>query len=267
MPRAEEPDATFQFSYAFGNGRVAVGRGGGPERLTPGLMLVDDRSGPSMLGSGDSWSSVSQAFGPIMFDARTSHGGGRAADSIGIGHIAEDWGVRLGYAALSDVNTALGGSLQSRFGGEDETRMRAVSLEGSRDVGLWRFSGAVEAADVTMDRLNVAGLWTSSWTLSAQHPFAGGAIRLSAAQPRRSEGGSLTFNAPIEVTRSGRIVFESRTAELIPSGREVDFETAWSTFLGPMTTFEAAAALTLQPNHVADAESEAAFWLSVRHAW
>ena len=266
-PWAEAPDATFQFSYAFGNGRIAVGRGGGPERLTPGMTLVDDRSGPSTLGGGDSWTSVSQAFGPIMFDARTSHGGGRAADSIGIGHVADDWGVRLGYAALSDLNTTLGGSLQSRFGGEDETRMSAISLEASRDVGAWRFSGALEAADVTIDRLNVSGLWTSSWTLSAQHPFAGGAFRLSAAQPRRSESGNLTFNAPVEVTRSGRLVYESRTAELIPSGREVDFETAWSTLIGPMTTLEAAAALTLQPNHVADAESETAFWLSVRHAW
>jgi hypothetical protein len=34
-----------------------------------------------------------------------------------------------------------------------------------------------------------------------------------------------------------------------------------------MTTFEAAAALSLQPNHVARAEAEAAFWLSLRHAW
>jgi hypothetical protein len=34
-----------------------------------------------------------------------------------------------------------------------------------------------------------------------------------------------------------------------------------------MTTFEATAALAMQPNHVAEAESETALWLSLRHAW
>jgi len=272
MPWAEEPEATFQFSYTLGDARVAVGRGGGPERLTPGVMLINDPSGPPMLGAGDSWTSIAQAFGPVTIDARTSEGGGRAANSFGIGHVGEDWGVRLGYAALRDDTTALGGALQSRFGGEDETRMNAVSLEARRDVGLWRFSGAVEAADVRIDRrdvsgFDVSGLWTSSWTLSAEHPFAGGALRFSAAQPRRSEGGELAFSAPVEITRGGRLVYETRHATLTPSGRELDIEAAWSTFLGPMTSFEAAAALAMQPNHVRDADAEAAVWLSLRHAW
>ncbi len=266
-PWAEAPDATFQFSYSVGDSRVAVGRGGGPQRLTPGITLVEDPSGPATLGSGDSWSSVSQSFGPLKFDARTSTGSGRSSNSIGFGHAADDWAVRLGYTALGDANAALGGTLQSRFGGNDETRMNAVSLEASRNVGAWTFSGALETADVQVARVNVAGLWTSSWTLSAQHPFAGGDVRLTAAQPRRAEGGTLTFDAPIEVTKSGRLIYESRTAGLTPSGRELDLEAAWVTRLGPATTFEAAAALAMQPNHVADADPETAMWLSLRHAW
>ena len=266
-PWAEAPDATFQFSYAFGDSRVSVGRGGGPQRLTPGIMLVEDPSGPATLGSGDSWSSVKQSFGPLQFDARTSTGSGRSSNSIGFGHEEDDWAVRLGYASLRDTNTTLGGALQSRFGREDQTRMNAVSLEASRNLGAWTFSGAVEAADVQVDRVNVAGLWTSSWTLSAQHPFAGGDVRLTAAQPRRAEGGALTFNAPIEVTKSGVLIYEARTAGLTPSGREVDLEAAWITRLGAATTFEAAAALAMQPNHVADADPESAFWLSLRHSW
>lgn len=266
-PWAEAPDATFQFSYAFGDSHVAVGRGGGPQRLTPGMTLVEDPSGPATLGSGDSWSSIKQTFGPLQFDARTSTGSGRSSNSIGFGHEEDDWAVRLGYASLRDANATLGGTLQSRFGGDDQTRMNAVSLEASRNVGAWTFSGAVEAADVQVDRVNVAGLWTSSWTLSAQHPFAGGDVRLTAAQPRRAEGGALTFEAPVEVTKSGRLIYESRTAGLTPSGREVDLEAAWITRLGAATTFEAAAALAMQPNHVADADPESAFWLSLRHSW
>ncbi len=266
-PWAEAPEATFQFSYSFGESQVSVGRGGGPQRLTPGMMLVEDLSGPATLGSGDSWSSVKQTFGPLQIDARTSTGSGRSSSSFGFGHEEDDWAVRLGYASLRDANNTLGGTLQSRFGGDDQTRMNAVSLEASRNLGAWTFSGALEAADVQLDRVNVAGLWTSSWTLSAQHPFAGGDIRFTAAQPRRAEGGALTFNAPIEVTKSGRLLYEERTAGLTPSGREVDLEAAWITQLSPMTSFQLAAALATQPNHVADADTAAAVWLSLRHSW
>lgn len=266
-PWMEAPDATFQLSYSMGDTSVALGRGGGPQRLTPGMMLLDDLSGPSQLGSGDQWTSVSHAFGPLMFDARTSEGAGRSSSSIGLGGGGDGWDVRLGYAALRDDVTALGGTLQSRFGGVDETRMTAISLEGAADVGAWRLSGAMEAAEPRLQGLEVDGLWTSSWTLSAQHPFAGGVLRFSAAQPRRAEGGALSFRAPIEVTKSGRLIYEQRYAGLTPSGRELDFEAAWMVPLGDMTTLETAIALATQPNHVADADEESAFWVSLRHAW
>ncbi|OYX17347.1 MAG: hypothetical protein B7Z09_06745 [Brevundimonas diminuta] len=75
------------------------------------------------------------------------------------------------------------------------------------------------------------------------------------------------FEAPIELTRSGRIIYEPRVAGLAPSGRQVDFEAAWTASIGDLTTLEVAIALATEPNHVADAESEGAFWLSLRHIW
>jgi hypothetical protein len=69
------------------------------------------------------------------------------------------------------------------------------------------------------------------------------------------------------VNRNGSITYEARIAGLTPSGRELDLEAAWVTYLGEMTTLEAAAALSTQPNHIADAEPETAVWLSLRHAW
>jgi hypothetical protein len=235
--------------------------------MTPAMTLIDDPSGPATLGSGENWTSASHNFGPVTLDFRASSGFGRGASGVGIGTGGEDWAMRLGYATLKDTNYALGGTLQSRFGGEDETRMSAVSLEGQRLAGKWLLSGALEAADARIDRLNVAGLWTSAWSLSARHPFAGGEMRFTAAQPRRAEGGELAFSAPVAVTRTGALVYEPRIAGLTPSGRELDLETAWSTRLTERTTFEAAAAVSLQPNHVADAEPATALWLSLRHNW
>lgn len=266
-PWMEAPDPTFQVSYSFASSKVAAGRGGGPQRLTPSMTLVDDPSGPTTLGTGDSWASASHSFGPVELDFRSSSGGGRAASSVGIGKSGEDWAVRLGYAALKDASATLGGTLQSRFGGEDSTKLSAVSLEGQKVAGRWTFSGAVEGAQARIDDLGVTGLWTSSWSLSAERPFAGGALRFTAAQPRRAEGGELAFDAPVEVTRTGAILYERRIAGLTPSGRELDLETAWVTNLGDMTTLETAAALSIQPNHVASAKPEAAVWVSLRHAW
>jgi hypothetical protein len=268
MPWAEAPDAHFTFTYNFAGGSISTGRGGGPERLTPGLMLVDDPSGPLALSSGESWTSVTHAFGPVNLDMRSSSGSGRMASSMGIGTGGADWAMRLGYAAAKDASSALGGAMQSRFGRqEDGAKLSAVSLEGRKDVGRWSLSGSVEAASARIDQLDVSGLWTSAWSVTAQHPLALGSLRLTAGQPRRAEGGELAFSAPIAITRTGSLVYEQRTVGLTPSGRELDLETAWSTRLGDLTTFEAAAALSLQPNHVADAEPEAAFWLSLRHAW
>jgi hypothetical protein len=273
-PWAEAPEATFSLHYAFSEaGEVSVGRGnGGPERLTPAMSLVNDPSGPASLGSGEEWTSMKQSFGPVTMDMRSSSGDGRNGSSFGIGHYAaakngEEWGVRLGLATMEDANSALGGSLQSRFGGDDETKMSAMSLEASRELGVWTFSGSVEAAQAKISALNVSGLWTSAWSASAQTPFAGGALRFTAAQPRRAEGGELSFTAPVGLTKRNRVIYEDRVASLTPSGRELDIEAAWSAKLGEQTTFETAIALSSQPNHIESAKSESALWLSLRHQW
>ncbi len=266
-PWMEAPEPIFQLSYRFADANISVGRGGGPQRLTPGMSLIDDPSGPATLGSGDSWTSYAQSFGPMTFDVRTASGLTRNSSSFGLGAGDDDWALRLGYASLADTQSTLGGAFQSRFGGEDETRLSAVSLEGRRFVGSWTLSGSLEAASARVDALNVSGLWTSAWSLSAEHPLIGGWMRFTAGQPRRAEGGALSFDAPIEVSRDGAIFYERRIAGLTPSGREFDVEAAWSTNLAAFTTFEAVAALSNQPNHIADAEAEAALWLSLRHAW
>ncbi|MEP7210646.1 MAG: hypothetical protein ABI740_07405, partial [Alphaproteobacteria bacterium] len=170
--------------------------------------------------------------------------------------------------SMADANSTLGGTLQSRFGdGLDGARLSAVSFETTRVVGAWQLSSSFEAAAVAVDRINVGGLWTSAWSLSAQHRFAGGDLGFTVAQPRRAEGGSISFSGPVEVTKTGALIYEQRIAGLTPSGRETDLETVWRRALDSSTTIEAAGALSLQPNHVADAPAATALWVSLRHLW
>ena len=63
--------------------------------------------------------------------------------------------MRLGYASLRDTQATLGGTFQSRFGGEDSTRLSAVSLEARRNLGTWTLSGSLEAASARIDQLDV----------------------------------------------------------------------------------------------------------------
>ncbi len=266
-PWAEAPDPAFTLRYSLGGTEFAGGQGGGPDRIATGMMLVDDRSGSSVLGSGDQWASFSHAAGPVTFDLRTSSGSGRSASGAGISRTGEGWGMRLGYASYTDEVTALGGSLQSRFGGDDASRLSAISFEAAREIGGWRLSGAVEGATADIPMVNAAGVWTSAWLVSAEHPFAGGDLRFSAAQPRRAEGGELSFSAPVEVLKSGALRFEDRVATLTPSGREVDLETSWRTWLDDGTSFETAAVLSMQANHIASADPETAVWAGLRRRW
>jgi len=266
-PWAEAPRPTFEAHMKFASTEIATGRGGGPGSLSPAMMLIDDPSGPPQLGRGGSWTSVSQRAGPVTLDFMASAATDRNASGMGVSFATGSGTTRVGYASLSDERTALGGALQSRFGGEDGTRMSAISVETARPVGAWTLSGSIEAAEARVANLDVSGLWTSAWSLNAERPFAGGALRLSLAQPRRAEGGSLFFDAPVEILKSGAIRREARVAGLSPSGREIDLETAWRRQLGPRTTIEAAAALSLSPNHVADAGPETALWFGVRRAW
>jgi hypothetical protein len=169
---------------------------------------------------------------------------------------------------MTDANSTLGGALQSRFGdGPDGARLSAVSFESTRVVDAWRLSSSFEVAAASVDRIAASGLWTSAWSLSAQHRLAGGDVGFTVAQPRRAEGGSIAFNAPVELTRAGVLIYEQRIAALTPSGRETDLETVWRRALNASTTIEAAGALSLQPNHVADAAPATAFWVSLRHLW
>ncbi|MEZ5937897.1 MAG: S8 family peptidase [Hyphomonadaceae bacterium] len=267
-PWEQEPEAIYQINMSFGSTDIAAGKGGAPEGMTPIMTLINDPSGPNQLATGTNWSYVSHTVGATTLDFRASRDSSRSGASFGIGvGNFESGKIRLGFGSMKDERTTLGGQLQSRFGGVDQSQVTATTIEGQRAIGNWTLSGSIEAGRAGLSGANVDGLWTSAWTVSAERAFVGGALRLTAAQPRRAEGGKLVFDAPIEVGRDGTLRFEQRTVELTPSGRQLSLEAGWRARIDAHTTFEAAAAVATSPHHVANAKPESALWLGLRRYW
>ncbi len=268
MPWAEAPEPTFAATYALFGAQVSAGRGGGgPANFAPAMSLISDPSDPMALGSQANWAMVERKEGPLLWDARFASGDTRSVTGVGLTVGPGSSPVRLGYISLRDDRTALGGPLQSRFGLDDGARLSAVSLETSRFIGAWRLTAAAEAGRAAFRNAAASEVKTSAWSLSAMHDFQSGTLRLSAAQPRRAEAGDIRLDVPVAILRDGSVLSESRVASLSPSGRELDLEAAWSTRFDKETTFEVAAALSHQPNHVQSADDAATAWMSLRRAW
>ena len=265
--RGAEP--TFAATYVLSGTQVSAGRGGGG----PASSCPHNELGLRSVKSDGAWRASqlghdrTQGRLPLVWDARFASGDTRSMTGVGLTFGPGTAPVRLGYISLRDDRTALGGPLQSRFGLDDGTRLSAVSLETSRFVGAWRLTAAAEAGRAAFRNAAASEVQTSAWSLSAMRDFEAGALRLTAAQPRRAEAGDIRLDVPVAVLRDGSILSQSRFASLSPSGRELDLEAAWSTRFDKETTLEIAAAVSHQPNHVRSADDAAAVWMSVRRAW
>ena len=205
-------------------------------------------------------------MGAFTFDVRAASGVSRTASGVGVSSGGADWTAGVGDSRQSSAGSALGGALQSRCGGEDASRLSATTLEGWRESAGGRWGLHLEGAGVTLEGADVDGLWTSAWSLSAVRQAGSGALRLALAQPRRAEGGALTFLGPVEVLRSGALRFEERTAALAPSGREVDLEVSWSARLAGGADLQLAAALATQPGHVRGADPQLGAYVALRRS-
>ncbi|MEZ6001567.1 S8 family serine peptidase [Hyphomonas sp.] len=268
-PYQEDPQSTFQMRYSFGDNDVEVGRGGSLTRLAPDVSLLNEPGVGNAFSTGGAWAKFSRHLGQgLVMDFFSAEQGGRSQSGFRFGKDKPRWSYRFGATFVDDANTALGGSVQDRFGADDQTRMTAYALEGAWLAGQrWTLSSGMEMASVELPGVNVNDVWTSRWSVGASRPAGPGQISLIIAQPWRAEAGSIALNAPVAVDANGALIHQTINAGLTPSGRQVDFETRYGFHLADSWTGEAAAVVSTTPNHIAGAEEESALWFRLSTDW
>ncbi len=219
--------------------------------------------------TGGNWARLSHDVGMgLTMDLFTATDDARSLSGVSVGRDARFWSFRAGMSSASDNETALGGSLQGRFGEPDQAGMTAYSLEGEwNPFGRLTLSSGVEMASVDLPGVDARGIWTSRWSVGATHPAGRGALSFVVAQPRRAETGTIRFLAPTAIDATGALIRTEVDAGLTPSGREIDYESRYRFQLFGAWTGEASAALSTSPNHISGAEAESVAWLAVGTKW
>ena len=74
----------------------------------------------------------------------------------------------------------------------------------------------------------ISPLTTSAFSILASRPLDGdGTLRVSVSQPLRVEHGQASFMVPAGRTKAGEVVRNSVSADIAPSGRQIDVAAHW----------------------------------------
>ena len=139
-------------------------------------------------------------------------------------------GLHAGW--LGERQTMLGGTARGAFGGLT-AGTAFVGLEGEAALGGWRLGAMAESGTVRPAARGgvidgMTALTTSAFTLSASRSFAAaGLLRVSVSQPLRVEHGRASLTVPVGRTKSGEVVHLPVSAQLAPSGRQLDVAVHW----------------------------------------
>ena len=102
----------------------------------------------------------------------------------------------------------------------------------------------------------VSPLTTSAVSVRASTPLAaGGELRFSVAQPLRVEAGRAALAVPSGRTKAGGVIHSAVTADLAPSGRQIDVTAQWDQPLA-IGELRVGAVVSHHPGHRASAAPE-----------
>ena len=173
-------------------------------------------------------------------------------------------GVSAGW--LGERRTLLGTAPAGAFG---ELSADAVfgGIETGFEAGGWRLAGRAEIGTVIPHPrggmvTGLSPLVTSAFELTGTQRLAGGdSMTIGLSQPLRVEDGRVSLSVPIGRTREGAVVRSSLTADLTPSGREIDLSARWRSPRVGVGDLLVEFGLTRHPGH--DAHSKPAVRLLV----
>ena len=148
-----------------------------------------------------------------------------------------------------------------------------AGIEGSARIDGWRLGAGVEIGTVNVSAdggliADVSPLTTSAFALQAMRPLGvdGGTFTLSLSQPLRVETGRARLSVPVGRTKGGQVRRQSVTADLEPTGRQIEVAAAWHRPLGSQSELRLGAAWTRDPGHAAGAAPDLTLLAGLRHA-
>ncbi|MCD7060018.1 S8 family peptidase [Pelagibacterium xiamenense] len=172
----------------------------------------------------------------------------------------------IGAAQMSERGGYLGMTASEAFTDTQETAISALSLAAS--TGLtenFTLFGGIEygvasgtegsgyvsdLASATFSGFQVGAQASNLW-LNADR------LTLTASQPLRVETGTMSMEVPVGRTPGGEILYDTVTADLAPSGRQLDLGVSYAFEPNPDGIFELGFVYSLDAGHIAGEEAAA----------
>ena len=163
------------------------------------------------------------------------------------------FGLRLGW--LGEQETLLGSTTDGAFGRASADSV-VVGFEAATEISEWRLGADTEIGLIMPEMrggviADVSGTITSAFSLRAHRRLSDDdEITFSLSQPPRVEHGRASLRLPVGRTKDGAVLHESISADLVPSGRQIDLAARWhrASVLGG--EFRAEAYVSHDPGHV-----------------
>ena len=137
-----------------------------------------------------------------------------------------------------------------------------AGVQASEQVGAWHLGANAEIGTVDASARggligDISPLTTSAFALHAARSFAdAGTLTVSLSQPLRVEAGKARLAVPIGRTKDGYVRRSSVTADLVPTGRQIEVAAQWRQRLETGGELRFGATWTRHPGHAAAADPD-----------
>lgn len=170
----------------------------------------------------------------MSFSTFTASGFAGRSPTSGVALAWRPFDLPVGFRAgwLAEQATVLGTMATGAFG-QLSADAAVTGLETSFEIGRWHL-----AADAEIGKAHpqvrggiitrMSSLTTSAFALNATRRLAdGGLIRIALSQPLRVEGGRAALSVPTGRTKDGAVLRQAVSADVAPSGRQIDVSAQW----------------------------------------
>ena len=212
-----------------------IARDEDPAGLQLGLLDTTAGAGGGHLGLAEHALTLSLE-GPggltaTTFSTEATHGVSPASGAL-VSWSAGDTPFALRAGWLAEREEMLGTSGRGAFAGLSADAVFA-GIDAQTHLGGWKLFGGAELGTVSPDRddgliADLSPLTTSAFAFHAMRTLGDDqGLRLSISQPLRVESGQATLSVPAGRTKEGGVLRRPVSADLSPTGRQIDVAARW----------------------------------------